>query len=66
MARGGASRVLVVPGALAAAWLWRKAHRLAAQLALGVRLATLDYAVAEILGADYVNSSPNSAASTTS
>ena len=50
----GASLVLVVPGALAAAWLWRKAHRLAAPLALGVGLATLYYAIAEVLGGDYL------------
>jgi hypothetical protein len=50
----GASLALVVPSALAAAWLWRKHHRLAAPLALGVGLATLYYAIAEVLGGDYL------------
>jgi hypothetical protein len=50
----GACLVLVVPAALAAAWLWRRRHRLAAPLALGVGLATLYYAIAEVLGGDYL------------
>jgi hypothetical protein len=49
-----ASLLLVVPAALTAAWLWWRGHRLAAPLALGVGLATLYYAVAEILGPDYI------------
>jgi hypothetical protein len=49
-----ASLLLVVPAALAAAWLWRVGHRLAAPLALGVGLATLYYAIAETLGGDYL------------
>src|SRR5687767_1042059 len=49
-----ASLVLVVPAALAAAWLWRRGHRRAPPLALGVGLATLYYAVAETLGGDYL------------
>lgn len=49
-----ASLLLVVPAMLAAAWLWRVGHRLAAPLALGVGLATLYYAVAETLGGDYL------------
>lgn len=49
-----ASLVLVAPAALAAAWLWWRGHRLAAPLALGVGLATLYYAVAEMLGSDYI------------
>lgn len=49
-----ASLVLVVPAALTAAWFWWRGHRLAAPLTLGVGLATLYYAVAEILGSDYV------------
>jgi hypothetical protein len=55
----GASLVLVVPAAVAAAWLWWRAHRLAAPLALGVGLATLYYAVAETLGGDYVRYAGN-------
>jgi hypothetical protein len=47
------SLLLVVPAALAAAWLWQARHRLAAPVTLGVGLATLYYAIAEILGADY-------------
>lgn len=50
----GASLLLVVPAALAAAWLWQQHRRLASPLALGVGLATLYYAIAEVLGADYV------------
>jgi hypothetical protein len=50
----GASLVLAAPAALAAAWLWRRGHRLGAPLALGVGLATLYYAVAETLGGDYL------------
>jgi hypothetical protein len=49
-----ASLLLVVPAALAASWLWRRGHRLAAPLALGVGLVTLYYAVAETLGGDYL------------
>jgi hypothetical protein len=49
-----ASLVLVAPAALTAAWLWWRGHRLAAPLALGVGLATLYYAVAEMLGSDYI------------
>jgi hypothetical protein len=49
-----ASFLLVVPATLAAAWLWRVGHRLAAPLALGVGLATLYYAIAETLGGDYL------------
>ena len=54
-----AALALVVPAALAAAGLWRRAHRLAAPLALGVGLATLYYAVAETLGGDYVRYAGN-------
>src|SRR5437870_1379200 len=50
----GASLLLVVPAALAAARLWQQHRRLASRLALGVGLATLYYAIAEVLGADYV------------
>lgn len=50
----GASLVLVVPAAIAAAWLWRRGHRLGPPLALGVGLATLYYGVAETLGGDYI------------
>jgi hypothetical protein len=53
------SLLLVVPVALAAAWLWSRGHRLAAPLAVGVSLATLYYAVAEVLGSDYVRYSGN-------
>src|SRR4051794_23707334 len=49
-----ASLLLVVPAALAAAWLWRRHQRLAAPLTLGVGLATLYYGVAETLGGDYL------------
>jgi hypothetical protein len=49
-----ASLLLVVPSALVAAWLWRRGHRLAGPLTLGVGLATLYYAVAETLGGDYL------------
>jgi hypothetical protein len=54
-----ASLALVVPTALAAAWLWRRGHRLAAPLALGAGLATLYYAVAETLGGDYLRYAGN-------
>ena len=50
----GAALALVVPIALAAAWLWRRTARLAAPLALGVGLATLYYAIASALGPDYI------------
>ncbi len=50
----GAALVLVVPTALAAAWLWHLRARLAAPLALGVGLATLYYAIASALGPDYI------------
>jgi hypothetical protein len=53
------SLLLVVPAALAAARLWSTGHRLAAPLALGVGLATLYYAVAEVLGPDYLRYSGN-------
>ncbi|HET7771788.1 MAG TPA: hypothetical protein VFN74_23645 [Chloroflexota bacterium] len=48
-----AQLALVTPAAVAAAWLWRRGHRLAPPLALGVGLATLYYAVASVLGPDY-------------
>ena len=54
-----ASLLLVVPAALAAARLWWGRHRLAAPLALGVGLATLYYAVAEMLGGDYLRYAGN-------
>lgn len=54
------SLVLVAPAALIAAMLWRARHRLAAPLALGLGLVTLYYAVAEILGGDYVRYPGNS------
>ena len=50
----GASLALVVPAALVAAWLWWRGHRLAAPLSLGVGLASLYYAIAEVLGGDYM------------
>jgi hypothetical protein len=50
---------LVVPAALAAAWLWWRGQRLAAPLALGVGLVTLYYAVAETLGGDYLRYAGN-------
>jgi hypothetical protein len=50
----GAALGLVVPTAIAAAWLWHRRARLAAPLALGVGLATLYYAVASALGPDYI------------
>ena len=49
----GAALVLVVPSAVAAAWLWHRRARLAPPLTLGVGLATLYYAVASALGPDY-------------
>ena len=49
-----ASLFLVVPAALTAAWLWWRGQRLAAPLTLGVGLATLNYAVAETMGGDYL------------
>jgi hypothetical protein len=55
----GAALVLIVPTALAAAWLWQRHHRLAGPLALGVGLATLYYAIASALGPDYVRYSGN-------
>jgi hypothetical protein len=51
--------LLVVPSALAAAWLWRLDARLATPLALGVGLVTLYYAVADVVGADYTRYSGN-------
>ena len=45
---------LVVPAALAAAWLWWRGRRLGAPLALGAGLAALYYGVAETLGPDYI------------
>jgi len=55
----GAQLVLVVPTALAAAWLWRAGSRLATPLALGVGFATLYYAVASVLGPDYIRYAGN-------
>jgi len=49
----GAALVLLVPSAVAAAWLWHRRARVAPPLALGVGLATLYYAVASGLGPDY-------------
>jgi hypothetical protein len=48
------SLLLVVPAALAAGWLWSRGHRLAAPVTFGVGLATLYYAMAEVLGPDYL------------
>jgi hypothetical protein len=48
-----AQLVLVTPTALLTAWLWRKRQRVAQPLGLGVGLATLYYAIASVLGADY-------------
>jgi hypothetical protein len=53
------SLLLVVPAALAAAWMWKARQRLAAPLTLGVGLATLYYAIAEVLGADYLQYAGN-------
>lgn len=50
---------LVVPAALAAAWLWWRGHRLGAPLALGVGLAALYYGIAETLGPDYIRYAGN-------
>lgn len=55
----GAALVLVVPTAVAAAWLWQRRARLASPLALGVGLATLYYALASGLGPDYTRYSGN-------
>jgi hypothetical protein len=49
----GASLVLAVPVALVSAWLWRRRSLLAPPLALGAGVATLYYAVASVMGADY-------------
>ncbi|HET8626026.1 MAG TPA: hypothetical protein VFL91_01315 [Thermomicrobiales bacterium] len=54
-----ATLALVVPAALAAAWLWWRGRRLAAPLALGAGLAALYYAVAEVLGPDYTRYAGN-------
>ncbi len=54
-----AQLLLVTPAAIAAAWLWWRGRRLAAPLALGVGLATLYYAVASVLGADYTRYAGN-------
>jgi hypothetical protein len=53
------SLLLVVPAALAAAWLWRAGYRLAAPVAFGAGLATLYYAIAEVLGPDYLRYAGN-------
>ena len=53
------SLLLVVPAALAAAWLWNAHHRLAAPVTLGVGLATLYYAIAEVLGPNYLQYAGN-------
>ena len=50
----GAALVLLGPASLVAAWLWWRGHPVAAPLAFGVGLAALYYAVASVLGADYV------------
>jgi hypothetical protein len=49
-----AALVLVVPTALASAWLWHRSARLAPPLALAVGLATVYYALASALGPDYI------------
>jgi hypothetical protein len=49
-----AQLLMVAPVALVAAWLWRQRHRAAAPLALGAGLATLYYAIASVLGPDYL------------
>ena len=51
--------LLVVPAALAAAWLWWRGHRLGAPLALGAGLAALYYGIAEVLGPDYIRYAGN-------
>jgi hypothetical protein len=50
----GAALVLLAPVAGAAGWLASRCHRLAGPLAFGVGLAALYYAIASVLGADYV------------
>jgi hypothetical protein len=50
----GASLVVAVPVAIAAAILWGRHSRLAPPLALGVGVATLYYAVASVMGPDYI------------
>jgi hypothetical protein len=49
----GVSLALVAPSALLAAWMWWRGRRLGAPIALGVGRATLYYAIASVLGADY-------------
>ena len=49
-----AQLALTTPATLAAAWLWWRGSRAAGPLALGVGLATLYYAVASVLGPDYL------------
>jgi hypothetical protein len=50
---------LGVPVTLAAAWLWRRKHRLAPPLALGIALFALYYGVAETIGPDYIRYAGN-------
>ena len=54
-----ASLVVVVPTAVVTAWLWRRRSPLASPLALGVGMATLYYAVASVMGPDYIRYSGN-------
>jgi hypothetical protein len=49
-----AALALVAPASVAAAVLWWRGHPLAPPIAFGVGLATLYYALASVLGADYV------------
>ena len=53
------SLVLVAPAGVRSSKAVDASHRLAAPLTLGVALATLYYAVAEVLGADYLRYSGN-------
>ena len=55
----GSIAVSVVPVTLAAAWLWRRGSRVGPPLALGVGVATLYYAVASVIGADYTRYTGN-------
>lgn len=55
----GASLLVVVPAAVVTAWLWLRRNRLAPPLALGVGTATLYYAVASVMGPDYIRYSGN-------
>ncbi len=55
----GATFALLMPAALIAAWAWWRGHRFAAPLSFGIGLASIYYAIASVLGANYTSFAGN-------